>query len=788
MLKNYFLIAARNLARHKMFTIINVFGLAVGMSIGLLFIGMVSFVYTFDTFHANKDRIYRVITDTHEKMEDREMACTPVTLGAKIREEYPGVEKVVRINRTLTREVISVEKKIRFSGFFIDPEFFDVFTFPIVRGQKFNAQTKPNTILLTQTAAEKLFGKEDPLGKIVHLDFADFEVGGVLKDVPTNSHMQFEMLAPYHALTDLKPHDHFDFRSDIDFWNNYVYLLLPADQSASGLQNYLDRVAGKMNAQNKTYSLDLKLQQFNDIAPGPDLSNQMGAEWGTIGFVVFGILTSLILLPACFNYASISISRALKRMKEIGLRKVVGGQRSQIFVQFIMESVVITLISLVLAYYLFFLARGEFESMIVEPLDLTPSITTIIYFVLFAILVGVAAGFVPAMYFSRLNPVQSLKGKPARASSRFTFRKILIAAQFTLSLGFIMAVVVVLSQYRYIMNFDFGFNKENLFDVELQGTDPQIFKNEFEKISSVQKISMSSHVVGTGDVGREWVMSLDKSDSSETFQIAIDENYLSNFGLTLLAGKNFDANPELNRQKIIVNETFLKRFQIKSPHDAVDKSFLVAGKEKYVAAVVKDFHYANLNVPIEEFYFSYEPEKFQVANIKVQSADMFGDISQMEEAWKKFENPMKFKAQFFDDEIEETYFFYMTMVKLVGGLGVLAITISCLGLLGMVVFTVENRVKEIGVRKVMGSSVMQIIMLLSKDYLKLLLIAAAIAIPVTYWIMDMYYQEAQYYRATIGVVEVLISLLIMVLLGGLTIFSQTTRAARTNPVETLRHE
>jgi putative ABC transport system permease protein len=787
MLKNYFVIAVRNLSKHKAFTIINVVGLAVGMSLGLLYIAMVSFVYTYDTFHINKDRIYRVISTSHEKTQEREMACTPFALGEKIRDEYPQVEKVVRINRTLSREVIVGEKKIGLNGYFVDPQFFDVFTFPVVKGQVLTSQSKANTIILTETSATKLFGDSDPLGKVVHLDFADFEVSGVLKDPPVNSHMQFDMLAPYQAFTDLKPSNDLLFSGNIDFWNNYVYLLMPENHDAEGLQKYLNSVAAKMNVELQDFSLDLKLQNFNGIAPGPDLSNQMGAEWGTLGFLIFGILTALILLPACFNYASISISRALKRMKEIGLRKVVGGQRNQIFFQFITETVVITLIALLLSSYLFFLARAEFESMIVERLDLRPTGITILYFILFALSVGIAAGFVPAMYFSRLNPVQALKGKATHASSRFTLRRVLIAGQFTLSLGFIMAVVVVLSQYRYIMNFDFGFNQENILDVELQGTDPQIFRNEFGKISSVQKISMSSHVVGTGDLGRAWVMNPDKTDSSETFNIAIDANYLSNLGLRLIAGRNFD-NTEVNRTKIIVNESFLKRFQIQNPIDAIDKPFLVGGKEKYIGGVVQDFHYANLHWPIAEFYFSYEPENFQVANLRVHSADMFGDLSTMEELWKKTGNTTKFKADFFNDEIKDTYSFYMTMVKLVGSLGVLAITISCLGLLGMVVFTVENRIKEIGVRKVMGSSVSQIILLLSKDYLKLLGIAALIAIPITYWIMNIYYQESQHYRASIGVMEVVISLLIMLIMGGLTIFSQTVRAARANPVDILRNE
>jgi putative ABC transport system permease protein len=426
--------------------------------------------------------------------------------------------------------------------------------------------------------------------------------------------------------------------------------------------------------------------------------------------------------------------------------------------------------------------------MIVEPLDLRPTFETLVYFVLFALFIGFAAGFVPAMYFSRLNPIQALKAKATSGKSRFTLRKVLIAGQFTLSLGFIMAVVVVLSQYRYVMNFDFGFDQANVLDVELQGAKPQIIKNEFSKISSVQRISMSSHVMGTSSSGREMVHIGETSDSVEAFQMSVDENYFANLDLSLVAGKNFGSEEAVNRKHIIVNEVFAKRFKTTDVRDVIDRSVFILGKEYYIAGVVKDFHYLSLQEPIREFYFVYNPESFRYANVKLQSKDMFGDISEMESIWKSLGSENKFKAEFFDDEIKDTYSFYFSMVKICGSLGVLAITISCLGLLGMVVFTVENRMKEIGVRKVMGSSTAQITLLLSKDYLKLLAIAAVIAIPVTYWVMQIYYENAQAYRATIGATEIVISLLIMIVLGGLTIFSQTVKAAKANPVDTLRYE
>jgi putative ABC transport system permease protein len=791
MLKNYFLIAARNLAKHKMFTVINVFGLSIGMSISLLFISLMAYVFTYDNFHENKDRIYRVISYTDDKQRTDALASSPEAIGRKLREEFSGIEKVVRFSSELRVEAMHNTKAIPLSGFFTDPEFLEVFNFDLIKGSAATALTGMNNVLITEEAATKFFGNDEPVGKVLQLGmFGEFEITGVLKNPPRNSHLQFELIAPYQAYEKAFPFDKSEFDPWVEFRNNYVYLLMPEQHDIAPLQGYLNSVANEAYATNENFKARFELQPFNDIAPGPDLSNAIGPEWGTAGFIVFGVLTLLILLPACFNYATISISRALKRMKEIGIRKVMGGQRGQIFFQFIMETVIITMISFGLSYYIFTLIREEFQSMIVEPLDLTPSATTIAYFVLFILFIGFAAGFVPAMYFSKLNPIQALKVKPSgRGFSKLTLRKILIVSQFALSLGFIMMVVIAMRQYRYAISYDFGFQQENILDVELQGVDPQVFRNEFGKLASVQAISMSSHVLGTSSTGRDWIRNAELTDSVEAFQMSVDENYLLNFHLSLVAGKNFGESDALNRKSVIINEALLQDLHIRDKRDAVGKPIIVGDTtEAVIIGVVKNFHYMDLREPIRAFFFTYNPHDFRYANLTVSSKDMFTDLSEMEAVWKTLGNENKFAAQFFDDELKDSYDFYFSMIKVCGFLGLLAITISCLGLLGMVVFTVENRIKEIGIRKVMGSSTSEITILLSRDYLRLLVIAAIIAIPATWWLAQLYYENAQYYRAEIGLIDIGLSLAIIVVLGCGTVLSQTSRAAKANPVDTLRYE
>src|SRR5688572_23198979 len=782
--KNYLTIAGRNIIRHKFFTVLNVLGLAIGMSISLLLIAMLSFIWTYDEFHENKDRVYRVITKVDDQRTLREFATAPAVLADQISNNLTGVQDVVRINK-LSENVITGGSEIPIQGYFVDDNFLNVFTFPLIEGNPKKPFDSQNSILLTRKAAQKLFGDDDPVGKVIELSGLGLvEITGLLKDIPKNSHMQFEVLVPYQKWLSLNKNV---IAQENGFWpyrDSYVYLLLPEKSTKGKVEHFLNNIPKSFYTRQDDFSVLFKLQGLLDIAPGPELYSQIGPDWGYASLSIFMVLTMLILLPACFNYANISISRALKRMKEIGLRKTMGGQRNQIFTQFITETVIITLIALVFSYYIFTVVREEFLSMIVgaDSLDLTPTITTILFFIFFAVMVGFIAGVIPAVYYSKLNPIEALKSKPiGRGLVKFNFRRILIVSQFALSLGFIMGVVVVLNQYRYSLNYDFGFDQENILDVELQGANPQLFKNEITKIRSVQSVSMSSGILGTSLNKNAWVQR-DVLDSIEVAQMFVDHNYIPNMNLQLIAGKNF-SDDVVSRNSVIVNETFLKMFQLPNAESAIQQTFKVDERyEVTVIGVVKDFHYADLRTPIQSFFFRYDPLQFQYVNIKVASDDIGSALTDLESSWKKVAGEKKFMARFFDDEIKEAYSVYFSMIKICGFLGFLAISISCLGLLGMVVFTVENRMKEVGVRKVMGASALNITFVLSKDFVKLMIIAAFVAIPLAYLFFDTFYLSSQhYYHINVGVIEIVGSLLIMISLGLATILSQTLKAARANP-------
>lgn len=795
MLRSYFTIAARSLAQQRFFTVLNIAGLAIGMSISLLFIAMLTYISKYDTFHVQRDRIYRVTTQILDGDNNREFASAPAALGDQLQHECAAAGTIVRIHNQLISDARYKESEVPLAGYFADPAFLDVFTFPLVKGNPATALQKLNNLLITEKAARKLFGDQDPLGQIISLkEYGDFEITGVLKDHPRNSHMQFEVIAPYETLLAWRKTHPQGYIENIwhNFHNNYIYFQLAEQAQPSDVGAYLKKAAPPVYNYADKSRLEFHVQSLNDIVPGPELYNSIGPEWSYLPLYIFATLCLLILLPACFNYTNLSISRALKRAKEIGLRKAMGGQRSQIFQQFIIETVLITLLALVGAFGLFLVMRQEFLDMLVssDALELNADPLTIVCFILFAATVGLVAGIVPAVYFSRLNPVQAIRNLvPNGAWGSMLLRKCLMVFQFALSLGFIMSVAIVLKQYRSSLSFDFGFDKANIVDIELQGVDPQRFRNEFSKLAAVQTISLSGKVLGTSYPEYSWVKQPEQTDSAQVFAMSIDQHYLGNFGLRLVAGANFGDAPGEQINQIVVNEEFLRVFKLGSPGEAIGKTVLLP-REGTVAirGVVKDFYYLLLEERIQSFFFRYGAQLPRVANVKIASNDIFQTFTNMENTWKQLGTEAPFKARFFEDEIAETYVGYFSMVKICSGLGVLAISIACLGLLGMVVYATENRTKEVGVRKIMGASTAQLVMLLSKSYFRLLAVAVMIAVPITYLLFDKVFLHIQYYHADIGVIEIAVSIGVLLLLGLVTTLSQTWRAARANPADTIRHE
>lgn len=791
MFRNYLKTALRNLSRNKIFTILNVFGLALGMSISLVIIAVLSFLHRYDDFHPLKERLYRVITDVKDNKRNPSFASAPVGLSTILKHDVPGVEKVVRINGTLNEEFGYNEKKIPVSGYFADPEFLTLFNFPLLKGNPAEALTKPNSIVLTEESARKIFDDKDPMGELVNVPpYGEMIVTGILKKIPANSHMQFEAVASYETLLSYRGPSFID-REDgwKDFYNSYVYMLLSDNANPSAIETALNNV-GKEKYKKTDFIALFKLQNLDDIVLGQQVFNNLGPTWDAFGVTLGSLVTLLILIPACANYVNLAISQSLKRMREIGVRKVMGGQKKQIFFQFVIETVVTMMFALVLSYVFFELIRGEALTTLADAsiMDLTPTPATFVAFFVFALVVGLVAGVVPALYFSKVTPVYALKGKIVNTGRGFSMRKVMITTQFILSLGFIMIVMITLHQYRYSINYDFGFDQENVVDVNLQNVDPSLLKNEVSKVSSVESIALSSLIIGL-DSRSVYVKNVAGKDSVETHSISIDENFISTMNLELVYGRGFSENATENARVIVINEQFAKTIDPDAPLNSINQLVtLKDNKEVRVAGIVKDFHYGSLKDPIGNFFFEYDPAVFRHANVRLQPGDHKEQIAAVAATWKTYGGESKFSARMLSDEIKDAYYEYMEVIKLWSFLGLLAITVACMGLLGTVMFTIKGRLKEISLRKVMGASSESLVFLLSKEFAFLMVIASVITTPAVYFMFEQILNNGQYYRIEIGITEVVISLLIMVGLGMSTVLSQTVRAANANPVDNLKVE
>lgn len=784
MLRNYLKVAVRNLYQYKYFSILNAFGLAVGMTVSLLLISLVTFVRTYDDFHKQGDHIYTIVSERTEGIEESIWATAPHVLAEQL-QQHPDVKEVVRINASFREEIKHAQGTLSLQGYYVEPDFLNVFTYEITQGNATLALTKPNSVILTESAAMKFFNSTEVLGKTLELEHGDLlEVAAVMKDHPINTHLKFDALVSFATLPPVQA-------SLSDQWTNYVleylYVLLAENGSQKKVEEYLNEISAKSYA-TLPVKVTFATKHIREIAMGADYRMAIGPKWEASGMIVFGVIALLILLPACFNYTNISIARALKRAKEIGLRKTMGGQKNQIFFQFITETVVITLISLAGAILIFFLIRPEFLNSLVasSSLDLSLTPRMLLYFILFALGTGLVAGIFPALYFGGLNPIQALKNKAHAGSSGMRVRKVLTIFQFALSFGFILCLVVCSRQYQYSINFNFGFDKENIVDVKLQGVNAELVKTEFSKLASVQSVAMSSELMGLS-YSNTWVKNADK-DSAEVNQLFVDRNYLSMFNLTLLAGKNFPEETWQRERFIIVNEEFLKHYKIETPVEAIGRTYLVEGNELEIVGVVKNFHYASLRYPIDKFFFRMNPEHVAYAHLKVHSNDAYTMFTEFENHWKKLNPEQKLEADFFEEELSDGYSSYVVMIKIVGFLGLLAITISLLGMLGMVVYTSETKAKEVSIRKVMGATVYSLALLLSKDYLKLMLWAILFAVPITTTIFYLLFPKIQYYSVSLTPWDILLSATILLGLGFATIASQTHKTASANPADVLKME
>jgi putative ABC transport system permease protein len=808
MIRNYFLVAIRNLTRNKFFSAINIFGLAVSMSICMAIIMLVADQMLYDETNINRDRIYRINTaqvDLKGKsMGNVPNATSPMPLAAELKEKFTGIEKVARFKRGFGNGWIEFENQnvnIPLAGFYADPEALTLLGYELQYGDPVNALAAPYSVVLTRKASNKLFKEENPIGKTIKMgELGTFNVTGVLRETENKSHIAFEALASMATVKSKESESKAESELDnwMDFWSGWTYVLLEPGKTPEDLQASLDKIYETHIATNTNpdkWRAKFEIQSLTKITPGPFINNPIGPSLPWIFVYFLGGLAAVVMVTSCFNFTNLSIARSLKRAKEIGVRKVTGAARWQIFLQFISESVVVSLCALVLACGILVVLKPvmlqlNFARIFRWDLELNAGVYAV--FFAFALMVGIFAGLFPAVVLSGFQPVKVLKGaNTMKLFSKMGLRKTLLVSQFTISLVFILTVIIMYNQLQLFVTKDYGFNmKENMF-IRLNNTSAEALKNELSKYNNVENVAGSSHIPSAGiSYGDGFKKDLSEKEWTNLSYFVTDEDYLKNMEISLVAGKFFSAESgKSNSNFIVVNEQAVKDFHYKDAGDALGQEIIFQrdSTRKTIIGVVKDYNHGDLLSKIDGMALMYNKDEISLLQVRYKGTSDQAKAT-IEKAWAAVNPGLKVDHKGVEEEIKNFYnTIFGDIVNVLGSMAFLAIMISCLGLLGMATYSIETKMKEISVRKVLGSSDRQLVMLLSKGFLSMILIAIVIGVPAAYFINNMWLQLMAYHTH-FDVAVIAIGVLVMFALAGLTIGSQTLRAAYTNPVDNLKSE
>lgn len=790
MILSYFKIALRNFSKNKLFTSVNIFGLALGMSICLLALSITVAIYQSDEYHEHKDRIYQINTYIWNEEESKTFGSTFPAIADHMKEKYPFIEAALKIKSGFSPEFDHHGNGISFDGYFADASFFEVFDFPLLSGDPRTVLDEPFSIVLTRSVAETLYDGEDPIGKSLETEQGTYQVTGVMDNLK-QTHFYFDVLTSHSTYDQLVP----DANLATDwhgYRNNYLYLLLKPGTDEQSLSAALTQVSATASEFNPNNTIELEFANLSNVVPRWNISNAIGIGWDQPSILFFLSIGLLILLPAVFNYTNLSIARALKRAKEIGIRKVVGADKGQIKAQFIVETVLLAFLALGGAVMVFLPMKQEFLNMVraAEVLDTSMGAAQITVFVLFTLLVGLFAGIFPARYFARLNPLHTMKGKLGNGVASVSgIKKGLFVFQFFVSLVFIIGVGAIAKQYSYVLSQNHGFEADNVLTVPFKNIDKQVAINELSAHPDVKAITTASSLPGilvpyTVDI------TPNKVDTMPVSQVFIGDDFILNMGMKLVWGESKSLSQSTqNEERVLVNEQFLRSAAVFNLQQDSLTFTMADGTQCRIVGILEDFNFEPLNRLIRPLMFRHSLEESQYALLTVNSTDIKGTLDDLDAIWAGIDQEVRFDATFLHHEIEKAYHFLRAQIKIFSYLSALAITISCVGLLGMVAYTTENRTKEIAIRKIMGATNQSIYYLLTRDFIKLIGISALIAIPFSYVFYDkLFLYFLLRYGSGLGVTEVLGSIVFLFLVGFVSIYWQTAKVAHTNPAENLRYE
>ena len=813
MIKNYLKIALRNLWKNKGFSAINIFGLAVGLASCLLITLYVTDELSYDRYNKKADRIYRINSDLRFGGADLHMTETSDMMGELLKKDYPQVEEYTRIYNNEGDKLIKKgdefidEPRIAY----VDSTFFDVFTLPAIEGNPNKALFEPNTVVLTETAARKYFNDVHAMGKILEIKndatTIPFKVTAIIKDVPKESHFNFEVFLSmknanyqwgqltshnFHTYLLLKPGT--DYKAFEKHFDQYIdkYVLPYAQQFIK-----INNMAEFKKAGNK---LDYSLMPLTDIHLKSDFNFEITPS-GNIQYVyIFSVVALFILILACINFMNLSTARSAKRAKEVGIRKVLGTERKTLITQFLTESTITAFIALGIALLMAYLVLPFFNDIAAKSLSITNLFNkqVISFLLLLPFIVGLLAGSYPALFLSKFKPIIVLKSNLNTGFKKSSLRNVLVVFQFAISIMIIIGTIIVYSQLHYIQTKQLGFNKNQVLIINgtnALGKNAQAFKNDVLAMEAVSSGTLSAYLPVTNSsrsdnsYSKEAVMNTQSGIDMQTW--IVDYDYIKTMGMEIVKGRNFSKDYGSDSSAILITETTARMLgfddpvgkTIYSPTGIPGAGALVPVQ---IIGVVKDFNFESLRHKLGPLCMQLGNSN-GLASFKVSTTNTKNLIAQIEKKWKQLAPGMPFSYRFMSDSFNEMYHSEQRVGNLAVVFAILAILIACLGLFGQVTYMAEQRHKEIGVRKVLGASVSNVVLLLSKDFLLLVTIAAVLAFPVAWWGMHKWLMDFEY-RIHINVWIFVIAGMAALLIALLTVSYQAIKAALANPVKSLRTE
>ncbi len=802
MWKNYLKISVRSILKNKKISLINIIGLAAGLASSLIIFAYVNNELSYDKFHKNYESIYRINTNLKMGNNEINLAMSTPTLGKTMSEEYPEITTYTRIRKTNEFTLNIDEKSFDEKDlFYADSTFFDVFTYKVINGDPEEILNAPFSILLSEQKAKKYFGNDNPIGKKLIIDEHEYTVTGILEDIPLNTQMYCEFLISYNTLdaidklAGITPQGGF-----MKFQDDYVYLLVKPESDLQKLSEQMNILVDENVPEHFKPMYNVSLMPLKDIYFSKDVTGELEPIGNKKYIWIFLTISGILILIAAINFMNLSTSRYMHRVREVGMRKVFGAHRKHLIYQFMGESMTITLIALIIGIITAELLNPVLDNFIGKDLEISffSNIEMFGFLVLITIFIGLISGSYPALFLSKFSPLDVFKLNSINGESGINIRRLLVIIQFTIASGLIIFTIFIFSQIHYARNADLGFNKENIALLSI--SNPQLLprfetlQKELKSLPDITDVSLATSFPGSNELIMQNIPLAEGSDENVMVQrVEADHYYAQTMQVEIAEGRFFsEKHPSDQQDAIVINETAAKELNLENPIG----STIISGKEskRTVIGVIKDFHSHSFRNKIQPMIFipkqEVNAESYAITRsmaIRMNKNKTNETLRLIENKWIEMYPESEFNYEFLDDAYRNQYASDIKMGKLYLYFSLLIILISCLGMYGLASFSTEKRMKEIGIRKILGGSVQNISVLLSKQFMVLVLISFIISTPIVYYLVEKWLRDFQYH-IDINWLPFGIGLILMFTIALTSILIQILKATKTNPAEILRYE